>query len=134
MFTTEVYFYRLLGALHTASISDTISQHKGLKKIIITSLNKLKIQKLYTQESTFEKLDKIYMSNDLKSSKWSGTITGSSLAKELFPSEVWGSGVTLPFEDKAFRVPTLYDSYLKHIYGDNYADETPTVKKAHFKR
>lgn len=133
-FISKVYFYRFLGALHTASIHDTVSQHHGLKKLLINLFNKLNVQKLYSQEWTFEKLDRLYTSTQNRYDKYSGTITGSSLRKELFHSSVWGQGCTLQFEDSKFRVPEKYDLYLRQIYGENYLSEEPNIKKSHFIR
>lgn len=134
VFTTRVYFYRLLGAIHTVNVNDTISQHKGVKKRIITTLNSLGIDRWYTQEWTYKKLDEIYTKTPLTKENWCGTITGSSLSKEIFPAKVWGDGIMLDFETTKFRVPKLYDCYLKQIYGENYANEEPEDKKIHFKR
>ncbi|SYW14868.1 LicD family protein [Oenococcus oeni] len=130
-FKYEVMFFRLLGAVHTANYKDTISQHKGMRKKIISLLNRLHVEKMYSQNWTYDVLDKIYSSRMGNQSKWIGTITGSSFDKEIFPSEIWGRGIFLPFEDTTFRVPARWDDYLKQIYGENYALEVPRVKKTH---
>lgn len=131
IFNYTVMYYRLLGAVHTVRYKDTISQHKGARKAIINFLYKLNIQRLYTQEWTYERLDKIYRQQDFNSALWLGTITGSSVEKEIFQREVFGDGILHKFEDTEFRIPAMSDDYLKQIYGRDYLTEIPNVKKSH---
>jgi lipopolysaccharide cholinephosphotransferase len=128
----KVGFLRLLGSLWTYNIKDTVMTHSVWHQIIIKLLRGLRVHKLYTQNQIYDVLDRFYKGY-MGKTNWSGTITGSSFDKELFPSEVWGKGTLLKFEDTKFRVPTLYDVYLRQIYGDDYRTQEPEHKKSHLK-
>jgi len=130
LFEFKVGVLRALGAVWTFDIKDTVMMHSKARQVVIRALKGTGIQKFYTQNQTYDEIDKIYRKNFGKTN-WMGTITGSSFSKELFPSSVWGNGVYLKFEDTQFKVPTEYDKYLKQIYGKDYLQETPPIKKSH---
>ncbi|UJS07015.1 LicD family protein [Lacticaseibacillus paracasei subsp. paracasei] len=107
--------------------------HSPRKQKIIRFIKNLGVQKFYTQNQVYERLDKIYTAREGQKKAWSGTITGSLFDKELFPKAVFGNGVYLQFEDIRVLVPAEFDSYLKQLYGENYANEEPNNKKSHLK-
>lgn len=130
LFVCHVALYRLLGATWTVDIKDTITQHSLKKQRLIRFVKNMGVQRLFTQNETYNKLDRIY-SNYSSKSGWRGTITGSKFDKEMFPSGYWGNGTLMKFEDGNYLVPVKYDSYLKQIYGNNYFNEEPLKKKSH---
>lgn len=130
LFVYKVAFYRLLSATWTVDIKDTVMMHSPKRQKIIRLIKKTGIQKFTTQNNLYDKLDKIYSSYS-STTGWRGTLTGSSFQKEMFPASYWGEGVSKKFEDTEFLIPQDYDDYLKQMYGDNYLNEEPDVKKSH---
>lgn len=127
----EVMVLRLLAALWTYNVRETVMIHSGKKQRIMKLLTSIGIHKMYTQNQVYAALDKIYSKVSFENATWAGTITGSAFDKELFPAEIFGDGVFHKFEDAEFRVPEKYDLYLKQIYGENYATFEPEFKKNH---
>lgn len=132
IFKYRVGILRALGAVWTVDIKDTIMIHSSFRQRAIKMIKWTGIQKFYTQNQVYDKLDKIYRKNWGRTA-WKGTITGSLFDKELFPQKVWGKGKVVNFEDTQFRIPEQYDKYLKQLYGNNYASEEPAYKKSHLK-
>ncbi|WP_459524179.1 LicD family protein [Leuconostoc lactis] len=135
-FGRQIYKYHVMllrgmGAVFTREVEDTIVIHSKKKQLAIDLLGKTGIKHFFTQNQIYDKIDTVYRKNQLKGSKWVGTITGSLFDKEMFPNEYFGEGIFLPFEDTHFLVPALYDNYLKQLYGENYASEEPKHKKSH---
>jgi lipopolysaccharide cholinephosphotransferase len=132
-YKVHIGILRALGAVWTLDIKDTVMIHSPRKQKIIRFIKNLGVQKFYTQNQVYERLDKIYTAREGQKKAWSGTITGSLFDKELFPKAVFGNGVYLQFEDIRVLVPAEFDSYLKQLYGENYANEEPNNKKSHLK-
>lgn len=130
----KVYLLRALAGVHTLCIKETVDMHDSKKKLILKILKTIKIEKLYTQNQIYGKLDKLYTKNDYKKKKYIGTITGSLYKKEIFPKEYWGEGITKKFEDTEFLVPNEYDKYLKKLYGKDYMKTVPSDVKINEKK
>lgn len=123
-------FLRALGAVWTLDVKDTIMIHKPRRQRAIKFIKMLGVQHFYSQNDIYNRLERVYSKRDTNS-KWIGTITGSLFDRELFPKEVFGEGVLKQFESIKVRVPSQFDEYLKHLYGENYANEEPDDKKSH---
>jgi len=54
---------------------------------------------------------------------------GMNLHKGAFPSRWFDNLLEVPFEDRTYPIPTAYDEYLKHWYGENYMNLLPIVKR-----
>ncbi|WP_125768035.1 LicD family protein [Lapidilactobacillus wuchangensis] len=130
LFFMHVAFLRALGAIWTLDVKDTIMIHKPGRQRILHMIKSLGIQRFYSQENIYKKLEKLYSKHSMNSS-WIGTITGSMFTKEVFRYEVFGQGVMKKFENINVRIPSQYDKYLKQLYGQNYANEVPDDKKSH---
>gem|GEM_PF-772524 len=124
----KVYCLRMLGSLGTAT-TDAVGMHNKKQEMVINILKSMKLNKLFSQKSIYLKLEKIYTKYNWKTSRYSGTITGSLIRKEVMPSYIWGMGVMKIFENEKYVVPTEYDKYLKRLYGYNYMNEEPNPEK-----
>lgn len=133
IYKNHIAFLRALGAVWTVDVKDTVMIHSIRRQKAIRFIKSLGVQKFYTQNQIYEKLDRIYQKRENNSKAWLGTIAGSLFDKEIFPRVVWGKGTELPFEDLHVLVPDKYDYYLKQLYGENYANEEPKNKKSHLK-
>lgn len=131
LYKYHVMLLRGMGAVFTREVTDTIVIHSKKRQLAIDILGKLGVKHFYTQNQIYDKLDVVYRKNKLDGAKWVGTITGSLFDKEMFPANYFGNGVPLMFEDTEFLVPREYDTYLKQLYGGNYATEEPDHKKSH---
>lgn len=129
----KILFFRALAGTHTPNYKND-KLHSTKVKSIIKILKFLKIGKNYSQVELYEKLDSIYSENDYKKSKMIGTLTGSLFKKEIFPKEVWGTGISKKFVDTDFLVPEQYDTYLKKMYGKEYLTTEPSRKKQENKK
>lgn len=130
IFVIYVAMLRALGAVWTWDVKDTIMVHKPRRQRAIKFIKMLGVQRFYSQNDIYRKLEKVYSRKNIDS-KWIGTITGSLFDRELFPREVFGDGVLKEFEGIKVRVPSQFDVYLKQLYGENYANEEPSDKKSH---
>ncbi|KRK38707.1 LicD-family phosphotransferase [Amylolactobacillus amylotrophicus DSM 20534] len=126
----HVAILRALGAIWTMDVKDTVVMHKPRRQRILKIIKNFGLQKLFTQNDVYKKLEKVYTKYPF-SSTWITTITGSSFSKEIFPHKMFGNGVIKEFENIKVRIPYDFDNYLKHMYGENYANEEPEVKKSH---
>ncbi|MGG5368464.1 LicD family protein [Enterococcus sp. AZ196] len=131
---TRIYVYRALAGVWTMGIEDTVSMHDSTKKKVLSFLKQIRIHRLYSQVSIYERLDRLYTKYPLEQSKDIGTITGSLYKKEILPREWWGNGEELAFENHRFLVPVNYNDYLKQLYGENYLTYTPSVTQQEEKK
>lgn len=129
----HVGILRALGAVWTLDIKDTVMIHSARKQRAIRVLKSIGVQRFYTQNQIYNRLDKVYTSREGKKGAWVGTITGSLFDKELFPKDVFAGGTVLDFSGIKVVVPLKYDYYLKQLYGNNYANEEPKEKKSHLR-
>lgn len=129
----KVYWYRFLASLGTTYKGDHIDMHSKNQKLLIGLFKKLGFAKLFPQNSVYNRLDRLYKRYDWKKQHYAGTVNASLFTKEVMPSDIWGKGVFLRFEDTEYRVPSDYDSYLKRLYGENYYYEEPAEedRKSH---
>lgn len=127
----KIYFLRALASIGTQYVGEMKNMHTKKQQIVINILRCLKLDKVIVQRRIYETLDKIYKSNLLGKSNYAGTITASLFAKEVMRKEIWGEGTYQKFGDIYVRIPDKSDEYLKRLYGSNYLNEEPSVKKSH---
>ena len=60
---------------------------------------------------------------------YAGNYTGAYKLRELVPSDYFGDGAQLLFEDIMIKVPLKYKEYLIAIYGDDYMQLPPENKR-----
>jgi len=51
------------------------------------------------------------------------------LVKQTMPTDWYGDGIVLQFENRKYKAPVEYDKVLKSIYGPNYMDIPPKEKR-----
>lgn len=127
-FIGKVYLYRILASLWTLNVKDTVSMHDSKKEKIIKFLYSLKIHHLYKQDTIYKKLDKLYGKYIFGKTKKACILSSSKLTKEIVPTEWWGQGNILKFNNLEIRVPYDYDKYLKRLFGDNYKTYEPSIE------
>ncbi|MFQ6366732.1 LicD family protein [Lactococcus lactis] len=127
----RVLYLRAIASTFTLNNEETVKTKKPIVYKVVKLLKVLRLNSKETQNQVYDKLDDIYKSNIYQDSEIIGTVTGSLSFKELFNSKVWGDGVKVPFEDTEMLIPEHFDTYLKKLYGQNYATEEPDYKKSH---
>lgn len=129
----KVYILRFLASLGTTYKGDHKDMHTKSQKAIISLAKHMKLHKIFKQNRVYEMQTKLYKKYHWKRSAYSGTINASLYHREIMPTEIWGDGKMMKFESEEYRVPSLYDSYLKRLYGNNYMNEEPDEehKKSH---
>ena len=112
----KVYWYRFLASLGTTYKGDHIDMHSKKQKLLIGLFKKLGFANCFLKIQFTT--DWIGCISDMigKKQRYAGTVNASLFTKEVMPSEIWGKGVFLRFEDTEYRVPSDYDSYLKRLY------------------
>ena len=121
----KVYIMRALASLGTIYDGPMVNMHSRKQQFVIDLLRFLKIDKLVDQREVYARLEKLYTKYNWKKQKYAGTITASLFKAEVMPSQIWGKGEYIPFEDTYMCVPEMYDIYLKNLYGKNYLIEEP---------
>lgn len=121
----KAYIYRILASLWTLDVKDTVSMHGGKKEALLKLLHALKIHKLYKQDDIYKKLDKLYSKYPYGETDKCGMLASSKLKKEIVPYSWWEDGTTGQFRELSIALPSDYDSYLKQLFGDNYATYEP---------
>jgi len=132
----KAYIYRILASLWTIEIKKTVSMHDDKKQKILKILHMTGIQRLYTQDEVYQKLDKLYSRYIFGKTEMAGMLSSSKFQKEIVPYEWWGKGQLGRFREIEVLLPQKADAYLKHLFGDNYANYEPPIEcrtKSHIK-
>ena len=122
----KAYIYRILASLWTLNVKDTVSMHGGKIDKLLKMLHALRIHKLYRQDDIYKRLDKLYSKYPFGKTEKCGMLSGSKLQKEIVPYSWWGEGTTGQFRKLSIVLPSDYDSYLKKLFGKNYATYEPS--------
>ena len=100
----------------------------SLEKLIIKIAEIINIEKVlsypFWQKNYISTISKYGMSEG-----YAGNYTGAYKLRELVPTDYFGSGTSLSFENIMIKVPEKYKEYLKAIYGDNYMQLPPEEKR-----
>ncbi len=89
----------------------------------------LRIRRMFFSSKRFlQKIDKVTRTyeNDESCAFWK--CTHGYFRKGAAPREWWGDGVEADFEGKKYVIPTNYDAYLTHLFGD-YMTPPPIEKR-----
>lgn len=93
-------------------------RYKHLKKSLVKLVGMLRLDILFDEQKTFEKITKDLKRFPFDSSEYVICLMGGYKLKELFPKQVFGKGKLYEFEGMSIIGPEDYDTYLKQIYGD----------------
>ena len=100
----------------------------SLEKLIIKIAEIINIEKVlsypFWQKNYISTISKYGMMEG-----YAGNYTGAYKLRELVPTDYFGNGDLLPFEDIMIKVPEKYHKYLTAIYGDNYMQLPPEEKR-----
>ena len=99
-----------------------------IEKIIISTAKEINYEKLLNYRKMQKKYINVLSKYDMNE-YYSGNLTGAYKLKEVVPSEYFGEGVKILFEDIEVNAPTEYLNYLSAIYGSNYMDLPPEDKR-----
>lgn len=125
----KAYIYRILASLWTLEVKETVSMHSRKKQQFLKLVHATQIHHLYKQDSIYRQLDKMYAKYSFGETKMAGILASSKLKKEIVPMEWFGTGTIAKFRDLKILIPKEYDSYLKQLFGDNYASYEPPVEQ-----
>ena len=120
---------RLLASIWTYEIKETVSMHSSSNDKIIGFLHKVKIHRLYKQDTIYQKMDKLYSKYVYGKTYNAGTMASSKMEKEIMEYSIWDKGTTKKFGDMEYLVPLKYDLYLKKLFGEDYMTREPSIKE-----
>lgn len=119
-------FSRMLVQL--SQFNKIVNQNKPnrpfIEKVIIKLASIINIESILNYESCQKRYISVISKYDM-SEHYSGNYTGAYKLRELVPSNYFGEGELLPFEDIQVKGPKKYNEYLEAIYGKNYMQLPP---------
>lgn len=99
-----------------------------LEKLIIKIAEVINVEKVlsypFWQKNYISTISKYGMKEG-----YAGNYTGAYKLRELVPTDYFGNGALLSFEDIMIKAPEKYQEYLTSIYGDNYMQLPPEEKR-----
>jgi lipopolysaccharide cholinephosphotransferase len=120
---------RLLASIWTYGVKDNVSMHSSKKDKIIGFLYKIKVHRLYKQDTIYKKMDKLYSKYEFGKTINAGMIASSKMEKEIMNFSIWSSGTKIKFGKSKYLVPLKYDEYLKKLFGNDYLIKEPTERE-----
>lgn len=94
------------------------SHRTWYEKLLIWLCSHLHFQRLFSTDKRLVAFEKAIRKYPYKSSDYAACLMGGHKFKEIFPKEVFGSGVLCEFEGMKTLALTGYDQYLARFYGD----------------
>lgn len=120
---------RVLAAVSNQGIEDTFKWYTPAQQRMLRMLYRLHFHKLYTQDTIYKKMDRLYSKYQLGETKLAGMLMSSKGSMEVCPYEWWGEGKQMLFHGLPVLVPSDYDNYLKRLFGNDYAVYEPSSEK-----
>ena len=131
IFLSKFVFYRTLYKLSIVNQLNIVDRG-FVGNSIVWLMKMIGISKLLPTEQIVEKIHSIAETYDFESSTYVGNILGRYHKKEIVDKTIFGSGIKLDFEELQLNCPEVFDSYLKHIYGDYMKLPKEEDRVAHF--
>ncbi|WP_142999010.1 LicD family protein, partial [Streptococcus mitis] len=131
IFLSKFVFYRTLYKLSIVNQLNIVDRG-FVGNSIVWLMKMIGISKLLPTEQIVEKIHSIAETYDFESSTYVGNILGRYRKKEIVDKTIFGSGIKLDFEELQLNCPEVFDSYLKHIYGDYMKLPKEEDRVAHF--
>ncbi|MCV3327717.1 LicD family protein [Pediococcus ethanolidurans] len=113
----HVLFLRAIISLIQKDNIDHARKRNVVEKVAIYIGTCMPLEKFFTVNKLQKRIDCL-LKKQSKESIYVGTIMGAYRTKEIVQRNYFGNGKVLEFEGKNFIVPSNYDAYLKHMYGD----------------
>ena len=123
IFLSKFVFYRTLYKLSIVNQLNIVDRG-FVGNSIVWLMKMIGISKLLPTEQIVEKIHSIAETYDFESSTYR--------KKEIVDKTIFGSGIKLDFEELQLNCPEVFDSYLKHIYGDYMKLPKEEDRVAHF--
>ena len=114
----RVYFLRMLIAVYNLNTIQFNPSRAKWKRIIIAVAKRIPVKRLINPRRINKRIDRLLTKYPTCKSKRIGNFLGAYQEKELVPNDYFGNGVVWTFEDDQFKIPSKYNLYLTHIYGD----------------
>lgn len=135
----KLYYGAVLGLRFLCGAANV---HTGIRtsrpkweQTVLKVCRAIKLYKLLTIERIYVWMDRLFHTQDVDNSTYSGTITGAYKTREIVETRLFGIGkepVYVPFESIKVRAPKHYKRYLRHIFG-NYEELPPEAdRKIHY--
>jgi len=110
-----------------------VKQNKKRKlpeRLILSFCNRFNISKFFNKKKRARAGDKLLKKYSFHKKKYcSPQLWGQYKFKAVFPSEWFGDGASLPFEDIHVTAPSEYKKYLSGLYGADYMELPPEEKR-----
>jgi lipopolysaccharide cholinephosphotransferase len=100
------------------------------EKSIIWFCNRVDVERFFDRKKRIAAGNKMLEKYSFYKQRWCCILWGMYKLKEIYPTDFFGDGVKLKFEDIEVTAPQNYDGYLKSIYGD-YMTLPPVEKRNH---
>jgi lipopolysaccharide cholinephosphotransferase len=88
------------------------------EKLIIWFCNKVDVERFLDRKKRMIAANTMLEQYSFYKQKWCCILWGGYKLKDIFPTDFFGKGIKLKFEDIEVTAPQNYDGYLKSIYGD----------------
>ncbi|MCL2628770.1 MAG: LicD family protein [Oscillospiraceae bacterium] len=98
-------------------------------RLIIMFCNRFDISRFFNKKKVAISADNLLKSYCYGKTKKCSELWGVYRTKSVYLTQWIGDGITLPFEDVQIIVPSDYNSYLKHLYGNNYMELPPEKER-----
>ena len=118
LYKAEFYKYKFLTALCNIDILRKNVERPFYEKVVIKAAKLLNTGKHLKLKNIQYGFDRFLKKHSRKGGRLVGDITGAYGFREFVPRRYFGNGASLDFEGIKIRVPSDYDAYLTHIYGD----------------
>jgi lipopolysaccharide cholinephosphotransferase len=102
------------------------------KQLIVWFCNRVDVPRLFDPKKRFAAGNKVLEKYSFYKQRWCGHFGTPHGLKDIFPTDFFGEGVKLKFEDIEVTAPQNYDGYLKSRYGDYMA--LPSLERRNRRR
>lgn len=96
----------------------TVVNRPWYEKLLMFLADKLDIERFLDPRRQLDKFQKVLAAYPFEKGRYVINLVGRYKFKSVMEKSIYGRKTELLFEGTAFRVPEMYDEYLRRIYGD----------------
>lgn len=133
LYYLKIMYLRAMVSLCYRSSIDRNRKRSKKEKLLLFSLERLPIDKIYDPFKLKECIDKEMKKYKIENSNFIGCLMGAYRVNEMVPKEYYGKGATYNFEGEKWNGPNMYDAYLKQFYGDYMELPPENERKIHYR-